>query len=311
MKYKIRIEDSTYIKLICAFLIFLHHYFQHTFLVHDVMSNCLPLFLFNQQMGYTGVAIFFFLSGYGLMESEKRNHLSFFDFCKRRLYRIYLPFLLVTIIWLPVYYYISSDPIHMKTLIYNALLGGKDPVLWFVKIIIIQYIVFYIYSLIYKNEKFGFVYLLFMTVIVCIIAYYLIGSYSYISIPIFSLGVLYSTYNYRKIHIKDKYTIILVCFAITTSISGYFTQNIIFSFHAIVNYLAILTLLLLIQKDLHINIKTRRIKQLNDASFNIYLVHNKVLFVLIAVGILNIGLYFVAVLFALAIFTSMRKLCKL
>ena len=47
-----------------------------------------------------GVAIFFFLSGYGLMESEQKSHLSLAAFFKRRFLNVYLPVLLVTALWL-------------------------------------------------------------------------------------------------------------------------------------------------------------------------------------------------------------------
>ncbi len=62
-----------------------------------------PVFyIMATQSGYTGVAIFFFLSGYGLMESERKKHLSLPLFVRKRFGKIYIPTLLVTAIWLIV-----------------------------------------------------------------------------------------------------------------------------------------------------------------------------------------------------------------
>jgi peptidoglycan/LPS O-acetylase OafA/YrhL len=56
----------------------------------------------STQGGYLGVAVFFFLSGFGLMESDIKRHLTLFQFLKKRLSKIYLPAVLVTAIWLPI-----------------------------------------------------------------------------------------------------------------------------------------------------------------------------------------------------------------
>ena len=64
-------------------------------------------YLLATQNGYIGVAVFFFLSGFGLMQSELRVHLSFKDFLKRRVLKVYLPVLLVTALWLPMSYMLT------------------------------------------------------------------------------------------------------------------------------------------------------------------------------------------------------------
>lgn len=71
------------------------------------------------QSGYTGVAIFFFLSGFGLMESESRAHLGVGQFFRRRFWKVYFPVLLVSLLWLPF-----TPPTDTMSLIHSALLGG-------------------------------------------------------------------------------------------------------------------------------------------------------------------------------------------
>ena len=60
------------------------------------------------QGGLLGVALFFFLSGYGLMKSEQKCHLSAILFIKRRILKVYLPVLVSAIIWVPIWNLING-----------------------------------------------------------------------------------------------------------------------------------------------------------------------------------------------------------
>lgn len=76
----------------------LHHYAQY--ICVNGFSDSLFYKALSAQGGFIGVAIFFFLSGYGLMESESKSHLNALAFLKRRILKIYLPVILVTFIWM-------------------------------------------------------------------------------------------------------------------------------------------------------------------------------------------------------------------
>ena len=60
------------------------------------------------------VAVFFFLSGFGLMESEQKAHLDLKSFVRRRLMKIYLPVVLVSCLWLSLLYALPSVAEHQK-----------------------------------------------------------------------------------------------------------------------------------------------------------------------------------------------------
>lgn len=97
--------------------------------------------------GALGNAIFFFLSGYGLMQSDSKKHLGFPAFVKRRLSKVYFPVLLITAIWLSISIYFQhyhySGPLHLlKTFFW----GFDDGVLWFVKALFLMYISFYLFT---------------------------------------------------------------------------------------------------------------------------------------------------------------------
>lgn len=94
---------SDWTKVLCCIVIAIHHYSQQ---LHILQPDCNPLLrIFASQGGYFGVAFFFFLSGYGLMKSELKNHLGIGAFLTKRLKKIYVPTLAVTMVWLGLGYW--------------------------------------------------------------------------------------------------------------------------------------------------------------------------------------------------------------
>lgn len=79
-------------------MVMMHHYSQYVCANH--LSDSLIFKILSYQGGYLGVAIFFLLSGYGLMESDQKQHLQLGKFFKRRFLKIYLPVLAVTLLWI-------------------------------------------------------------------------------------------------------------------------------------------------------------------------------------------------------------------
>ena len=96
---------SDLLKIISAVLVMFSHYYNLKAQAGYAL-NPIELVL-RSQGGNVGVAIFFFLSGYGLMMSELKRHLNFKEFLKKRFLKVYLPVLLVTMIWIPIYYSIT------------------------------------------------------------------------------------------------------------------------------------------------------------------------------------------------------------
>lgn len=86
------------LKVLSAVMIMLHHYSQYV--CANGLSDSICYKVLSSQGGFLGVAIFFFLSGYGLMESESNGHLKVLTFFKRRLLKIYLPVLAISFIWM-------------------------------------------------------------------------------------------------------------------------------------------------------------------------------------------------------------------
>lgn len=96
--------------------------------------------LFNP-FGGIGVAMFLFLSGYGLTESYKKNGLN--QFWKKKVSRIAIPY----IIWIPIYHLvIRLSPLgsvnHLEII----------PRYWFIEYLLILYILFY-FLLLYLSKQ--------------------------------------------------------------------------------------------------------------------------------------------------------------
>ena len=72
---------SSFLKFLAAITVALHHYSQYVCANH--LSENILYKVLSSQGGYLAVGIFFFLSGYGLMESEKKHHLSPIGFIKK------------------------------------------------------------------------------------------------------------------------------------------------------------------------------------------------------------------------------------
>lgn len=84
------------VKFLACLMIALHHYSQGMV----IAGTHNPIYmLFSTQGGWLGVAIFFFLSGYGLMRSDLMHHLSLVQFMKKRLLKTYLPAMLISLLW--------------------------------------------------------------------------------------------------------------------------------------------------------------------------------------------------------------------
>ena len=132
---------TDFIKFVSCVMIALHHFSQIRCI--EGTGNAM-YFALSSQGGYLGVAIFFFLSGYGLMKSEQSKHLPPLAFLKRRLAKTYLPAVLVSIIW-AIYMVLEQGKSIDINLLKGVVWNFNDEVLWFVRAIICMYILFLIY----------------------------------------------------------------------------------------------------------------------------------------------------------------------
>lgn len=272
---------STWTKLGAAIIVALHHYSQYV-CGNGLSSNILYQIL-SLQGGYLAVAVFFFLSGYGLNESEKKKHLSFSVFLKKRWLKIYIPTLLVTAIWIPIEILFKGPHTvegGILSLIYRLFVGFDDGVLWFLKVLFILYFTFAVYA--YVKKKFNQLYanasINLMTIAVIVIVWYVFPIYCTVSVPMFLLGIMTSNCIDKESSLLKLMLCIFIWGMIVCSYLFLFVTKAM-CMHAAINYILLIIAILIIYKY-PISITTTSKLSLGSISFSIYLVHGKVLNIL-------------------------------
>lgn len=139
-----------------------------------------------------------------------------------------------------------------------------DEVLWFVKTLFVLYAIFFLFSVFRQiNATVGLIFLVAMT-----IGHFIL--YKSISVPYFSLGVILSLYKDQNIRILITIWVVAICYAIL----GFLMFETNFAGHSAINAVLICIFILAL------SIRTWEIKIpaiLGVMSFDLYIVHNKVL----------------------------------
>ncbi len=179
------IEQTHWLRSIAILMIMFSHFLPLAGLTYGdgILSLCLDF-------GYLGVAVFFLLSGYSLMISKVNKPDYLKGFIKKRLIRLYVPFLIVCLLDVIVML-IMGNQIVLKDLLFIPLMSLPGTLNWYLKVQLGLYIVFYILArLIKKNNA-----LIISTFAVCIV-YMIIGYFTgitahwYEGVFAFPLGML-------------------------------------------------------------------------------------------------------------------------
>ena len=144
-------QESSILKAVAIFSIIMSHFWGWICPCGEILE------VIGGSFAQSGVFLFLFLSGYGIMHSYQEKGLGHFWF--RRLSKIYIPFLMVSIpqLVLAVWkyrnnigeMYITSTFLSAVGLYPNNLLDGT---LWFIPFILMQYLWFYISFKVGKNS---------------------------------------------------------------------------------------------------------------------------------------------------------------
>ena len=271
-------KSTKSLKGILALLIIFHHVSQKI-TTGEVFSNF-------SYMGRYIVALFFFLSGYGLFFQYSNNATYMKNFLRKRLTRILIPFFVFIFIY--VFYRATlGEVINMNfflsflkehnNIIYNG---------WFINNIIVLYIIFYI-SFMKKDSKLAVFKVVFLTLVYIFWEVYQShGDWEYVSTMSFLLGMFWM----KKRGVIDRliernYFIYLVSF----SILMYIFQNYevilkeidvlnTYVYYGIVGNLRtmvfVVYFLLLINR---LNFSNKYMDFLGGISFEIYMIHGLVM----------------------------------
>lgn len=139
-------DASTCLKGLACLLIVLHHWCSG---LSGIGYDSFLVKLFTQAGGITGVAVFFFLSSYGLSLSQQKKKYSLKSFFVKRLARVYIPLVITNILWLMLRY--DGQDLAQTALQILNLKDLLDIVTWFCNVIIVCYIIFYVSNLLARN----------------------------------------------------------------------------------------------------------------------------------------------------------------
>ena len=304
-------KSTKSLKGLLALLIIFHHTSQKV-TTGENFSNF-------EYMGRYIVALFFFLSGYGLYFQYSNNATYMNNFLRKRLVRIFIPFYVFIVIYviyratlgevINVDFFISFWKDH-SNIIYNG---------WFINSIIVLYVIFYV-SFVNKDSKIAEYKLVFLTLVYIFWkAYQDHGDWEYVSIMAFLLGIFWME-NRVSIDkfIEKNYFIFLVSFSILMYVFRHYEvimKNIgitnKYIYYGIVGNLCtmifVVYFLLLTNK---LNFSNKYLDFLGDISFEIYMIHGLVMHYLgkfFVSSDVNDVLYTIVVLFVSIIFAYYIK----
>lgn len=264
-------DNTNLLRGVCVLLILIHHFSQQLF---DV-SYLKPF----KYIGVFAVALFFFLSSYGMTVSLTKNPDYLKNFLFKRFSKIYIPYLIINTITLiiMVLFYDASYTI-LDVVLFVSGFKLIDASLWFVHRILIYYIVFYL-SFKFFSKKKALISVFLFTIVYCVICFQFgRGIWEFRTAFSFPLGILFGLYhnkiyklatsNYIKIT-----ALCALCFFSTVYLYG-FTDVYPLITSALTAVFSILLVLLLLMK---VNIVSKPFSFLGNISYEIYLVHMKVL----------------------------------
>lgn len=204
------INHTNWLRGIAIAWVAFSHYYQ------DIGASFLCAYI-----GTFGVGVFFLCSGYGLTVSKLKKKDYHKGFLKNKLLRIYAPYVVTFVIkWLLV----LLIPVECNDNVFLNFLTVSLPnaVIWYLKVQIIMYIVYYVMMLICKdnNKRFCSSIFLFSAVYMLIGYFTGIDCYWYQNTLWFPMGILLATYKTDIFRFIQKYFIrlfilCLISFAIS------------------------------------------------------------------------------------------------
>lgn len=303
------------LKFLCCLVVAACHYAQYV--VSESIQTGPMIQLLSTQGGYWGVSVFFFLSGYGLTCSLKNRPIGFLSFVRKRMSRVYLPAVFISLIWVSMLALfpklqegnfglvgeIDGNTIWLHIIQVFAL-DFCDSVLWFVKVVLLLYLFLYYYMQIRMSghKCVALLYSLIGSILITILVYFWIAPFASVSIFAFSIGLVVADYNKLVV---DKRHWIFVSIPIFLGL-GYLLRSDHVIVHGIINYLLLsIGLIFFLNYDLKIDAPTRC---LADFSYDLYLSHNKIKVVMILFyPFMSLPLYlFLSVVLAVTLY-GLRK----
>ncbi len=255
-------QDSYFLRSIATMMVIVAHYSNYIYGLNENRTwNLLS------KLGRYGVAIFFLVSGYGLVYSIKEKNLNYI-FLLHRIKCLYFPFMIMQFLSL-VYVGKPSSQMSLKDWFYYFI--GID--YWYV------IIMFFLYCYFYLSMKFFKKYheiILFLSVSLLNISLALMGceEWWYLTNYVFCLGVFLAVHE-RNIKINNLYLAILLflCFVIVSLIYSKIDEILLHDLFKIIAGMSFAGGVWFIYKSIPFRIYWNPINSIGKCSLYIYILH--------------------------------------
>jgi len=246
-----------------------------------------PTLRVDNVWGFTSVAGFLFLSGYGMFLSLCRTDKTYLQYLRKSFFKLFVPFLFFMVVDL------ISDLIYinrpMGAILLDDFLAFFSPVrYWYLKYLLIEY--FLLISLYYfskKNKAVVSLVLLIVHIIYVLIAWKLhFKTYLFVSILLFPIGIIYAAYfkHLNDISTRTKVLALIVLLILYCGAEFTIKHHIIIAYKI---WLSILFPFIAIIVVSMINIRTKVLNWMGSNSLMLYLSHIAILYPAARVWALN------------------------
>ena len=281
----IGLDNTNFLKGLFILAVVFHHMLQRINIEATIIDSV--VFKIGDNLGYTSVGVFFFLSGYGLSASKKT--ITFYKFLKLKLLRIYVPCLIVN---LGIAVYLQRDLLA----IFSPL--TFDGTQWF----IIAILYFYIFDFLSSKMNHN-LWPIYISVILWVISCYFLelGGWWYVSTLCFPLGYIWQRYNTSISNIlSDNWYKIFIILVVALS-ATYIVKMILPSTVEPMRMLIAVEFSLIILMLVSIYRPTNKVIELvGQSSLEIYILHMKVAWVMIYL----LGIYEITSSFSILLYFS-------
>lgn len=216
-------KNTNYLRGFFALFIIFHHISQRI-----SQSEIFDNFLF---LGEYAVAFFFFLSAYSLITQYKKQDNYMDNFFKKRLSKLFLPYILLSILYF-LFWHLIYNKYNTKEELLKIFTERESIIIsgWFLQWIIIMYISFYISFKFIKSAKVAaFFNLAIVGFIIFMMMYINIGYWEYNSLLAFPFGVFWGLYKEQIDNIlKNNYKSLLILFTILIYLGHNYVDFLLF-----------------------------------------------------------------------------------
>lgn len=276
-------KNTNYLRGFFALFIIFHHISQRIS-QNEIFDN----FLF---VGEYAVAFFFFLSAYSLVTQYKRQDNYMSNFLRKRLAKLFLPYLLFSALYFMFWYFIYDkyDTIEEFFKIFteheSIIISG-----WFLQGIILMYISFYLSFRFVKSIKIAaWLNLVIVGLIIFTMMYLNIGYWEYNSLLAFPIGIFWGLYKENLDNIlKDYYKSLLIIFTVLIYLAHNYVDILlfleikddIFIYGFWANIKNIIFVVFFILLALKLDFKNKLFAFLGEISLELYLIHGMYIYYL-------------------------------